>query len=494
MNPLRLLQRYILISCNCFLFFLFFSFKGSAQGTFTDQSGNTYKTVRIGNKIWMAENLRTTRFSNGEKINFITKPGNYLSEIDPDDNGYTKLTNGQYLYSWPAVQDVRGIAPKGWHVATPEDWKYLIANCKTSKDIRSVTGWQSIKSGGYHQTLTCPNCINWNAEYRSKVACHTCQDNRLVKGKYIPVTYTSMNGNDRFQFNAKQLGNINEGRYSTSYELFWSSTLDTRPENCGSRCGQAYIFNLSWFKVDSEKYSSYMLPIRLVKDNNDFYDVGSSPKTSEVYLEQPKSSTKPLLKTVEVPAQPEVSYTPPLSSAITLGQTAKDKQVIILGGLGQAGNRFSNLDAFVKKITDTINKELQGETPYVIRRVKNGAATGIVSAHSKSGEEKSITINLIPSTEQKRYYFFTCSAAIYSETTDFNYLLSELRVNAAKKSRLFTSETVYYLGFDFINLADFNNLNPQQPNKKYKLLLIYFAGTKPQAMTPSQGSGATPKE
>jgi hypothetical protein len=228
--------------------------------------------------------------------------------------------------------------------------------------------------------------------------------------------------------------------------------------------------------------------------NTKFRNSLRSPKTSEVHSEQPKSSTKPLLKTVEVPEQPGASYTPPLSSAITLGQTAKDKQVIILGGLGQADNKFSNLDAFVKKITDTINKELQGETPYVIRRVKNGAATGVISTHSKSGEEKSITINLIPSIEQKRYYFFTCSAAIYSETTDFNYLLSELRVNAAKKSRLFASETVYYLGFDFINLADFDNLNPQQPDKKYKLLLIYFAGTKPKVITPGQGSGSTPKE
>ena len=244
--------------------------KNTNQETLTDQSGNTYKTVRIGNMIWMAENLRTTHFSNGENINFVTKPGRYISRNFPEDNGYTKLTNGQYLYTWATVQDVRGIAPPGWHVATENDWSNLIAYCGSTKNLRSVTGWQSIKSGGYYQTVSCPNCINWNAEYRRKIACHTCQDNRLVKGKYIPVTYTSMNGNDRFQFNAKQLGNMVQGQYSNSYELFWTSTLDTRPKSCGSSCGQAYIVNLIFFGVISEPHSNYMLPIRLVKDNNVF--------------------------------------------------------------------------------------------------------------------------------------------------------------------------------------------------------------------------------
>lgn len=173
-------------------------------------------------------------------------------------------------------------------------------------------------------------------------------------------------------------------------------------------------------------------------------------------------------------------------------QTANDKQITISGSLGQAGNRFKALGDYVNKIIDTVNKELQGETPYTIRRVTKGAATGVVSAHGKTGDEKSITINLVPSTEQKRFYFFTCSAAIYSEATDFNFLVRELRINAARKSRLFTSETTYYLGLDLIDLADFDNLNPQQPDKKYKLLLIYFAGTTAQGLSSDKTSGLEP--
>ena len=173
-------------------------------------------------------------------------------------------------------------------------------------------------------------------------------------------------------------------------------------------------------------------------------------------------------------------------------QTADDKQVTISGEFGQAGNRFSDLGIFIKKITDTINKELQGDAPYKIRMVKKGAANGVIVEHGKSGEEKTIKINLVPCKEEERYYFFTCSAAIYSEAADFNLLLSEVRASAARKSRLFTSKTVYNLGLDFLDLSDFTNLNPQEPDKKYKLLLSYFAGTSPQVMTPSQGAGTTP--
>jgi hypothetical protein len=168
-------------------------------------------------------------------------------------------------------------------------------------------------------------------------------------------------------------------------------------------------------------------------------------------------------------------------------QTADDKQVIISGEFGQAGNRFGDLGIFIKKITDTINNELQGDIPYKIRMVKKGAANGVIVQHGKSGDVKDIQINLIPCKEEERYYFFACSAAIYSEAADFNLLLSEVRASAARKSRLFTSKTVYNLGIDFLDLSDFTNLNPQEPDKKYKLLLSYFAGTSPQVMTPGQG-------
>jgi hypothetical protein len=51
-----------------------------SQNTVTDNSGNVYKTVKIGNQIWMAENLRTEKYNNGDPIEQITSD-RYWQEI-----------------------------------------------------------------------------------------------------------------------------------------------------------------------------------------------------------------------------------------------------------------------------------------------------------------------------------------------------------------------------------------------------------------------------
>ena len=97
--------------------------------TVTDKDGNIYHTVTIGTQVWMVENLKTTKYRNGDPIPNVT-----------DDNAWTSLTTGAYcnyandannstingrLYNWYAVGDSRNIAPTGWHVPTDAEWTTL---------------------------------------------------------------------------------------------------------------------------------------------------------------------------------------------------------------------------------------------------------------------------------------------------------------------------------------------------------------------------------
>ena len=103
------------------------------SGTFTDdRDGNKYKWVRIGGKIWMAENLRATKYRNGDNIGTTTPPTLSISgETTPkyqwayDGNKSNVATYGR-LYTWYAITDNRNVCPSGWHIPTDDEWITLI--------------------------------------------------------------------------------------------------------------------------------------------------------------------------------------------------------------------------------------------------------------------------------------------------------------------------------------------------------------------------------
>ncbi len=104
----------------------------------TDQDGNVYPTVVIGNQVWMTKNLNTTKYRNGDLIPRVI-----------DDVGWDTLHTGAYcnydlyietygrLYNWYAVNDSRGIAPLGWHVASWDEWNVLV-NYMGGADVAGV--------------------------------------------------------------------------------------------------------------------------------------------------------------------------------------------------------------------------------------------------------------------------------------------------------------------------------------------------------------------
>ncbi|HSF89527.1 MAG TPA: fibrobacter succinogenes major paralogous domain-containing protein [Saprospiraceae bacterium] len=95
-------------------------------GLVTDREGNTYKTIRIGNQWWMAEDLRVTTFASGELIPLITSPEEWASATYPALTHYNNSTmRTEVLYNHHVIGSGEYIAPPGWRVPTDEDWKIL---------------------------------------------------------------------------------------------------------------------------------------------------------------------------------------------------------------------------------------------------------------------------------------------------------------------------------------------------------------------------------
>jgi len=91
-----------------------------------DYDGNTYKTIKIGDQVWMAENLRSTHYSDGSPITFVSY-----------DNDNANVSVYGRLYTWSSSMmgatgsnstpsNVQGIAPDGWHLPSKAEWQKLI--------------------------------------------------------------------------------------------------------------------------------------------------------------------------------------------------------------------------------------------------------------------------------------------------------------------------------------------------------------------------------
>ena len=123
----------------------------------TDIDGNIYKSVIIGTQEWMAENLRTTKYSDGTVIPNITDDTEW-GDLETaawchfeNDSQYDS-TYGR-LYNWYAVETGK-LCPTGWHVPTDAEWTnltdYLKADGHQYKEgvaLKATSGWDSSAYG-----------------------------------------------------------------------------------------------------------------------------------------------------------------------------------------------------------------------------------------------------------------------------------------------------------------------------------------------------------
>ena len=117
--------------CTIFVFLLFV-LNGQAQN------------VVIGAQKWKSKNLDVAFYRNGDAIPQVT-----------DDAEWAALTTGAWcyynndstlgktygkLYNWYAVNDPRGLAPRGWHIPSDAEWTTL----ETTLGGSSAAGWKMI--------------------------------------------------------------------------------------------------------------------------------------------------------------------------------------------------------------------------------------------------------------------------------------------------------------------------------------------------------------
>ena len=100
-------------------------------GSVTDNEGNTYKTVKIGDQEWMAENLKSTKYANGDLIGSTAQFNtNIASETNPKyqwpyNGADSNIANYGRLYTYYAITDSRGVCPTGWSLPSDTDYTVL---------------------------------------------------------------------------------------------------------------------------------------------------------------------------------------------------------------------------------------------------------------------------------------------------------------------------------------------------------------------------------
>lgn len=220
-----------MLSLSLIIASLFFAHSGRAQdetsGSFTDpRDGNVYKWVKIGNQIWMAENLR-----------FKPDSGSWCWE---NKEGNCAIRGR--LYDWETAMQV---SPSGWHLPTDDEWKELEVVLGLTTEQADQEGLRIDKDSLLAGKIKLPDI--WPYEYEGK-----------------PLTITNETG-----FSAEVTGffALNEFTHD-SYSSWWSSTGNDE---------KAWLRHIGFFanfigRVQNSK--AFGFAVRCIKDQSNLKDSG----------------------------------------------------------------------------------------------------------------------------------------------------------------------------------------------------------------------------
>lgn len=185
-------------------------------GLLTDErDGDVYKTAKIGDQIWMAENMRIV-----DSTYLVGCESNFSEDWSyPPDSTLKKY--GRY-YSWMTVMQLpckfrdslafddvqdsafhtQGLCPKGWHVPTMDEWQVLVHQGPVSKLLSTEWDYKSPDYKGtdeYGFSIPVPN------ERNESMSCYYTATERTYNQAYAicfdtmpqkPVVKTYTNKSD----------------------------------------------------------------------------------------------------------------------------------------------------------------------------------------------------------------------------------------------------------------------------------------------------------
>ncbi|MFA9219727.1 MAG: fibrobacter succinogenes major paralogous domain-containing protein [Sediminibacterium sp.] len=207
-------------------------------GTVTDIDGHVYKTVKIGNQWWMAENLAVSRFNDGSDLTYIETTSMDSTWSNTPNASYTFINDGLYgnLYNFSVVENTRNIAPEGWHIPTDEEWLMLEEEIGMSADETQSLGWRGNKEA---EKLTSLYSEGWPGG-------------------------AALFGTDEFGFNAKPGGCRvfnGETNYQGNLTFWWTASTN------GNEGWYRYIDANQTRIFRQHTYKGYGMSIRCVKNS-----------------------------------------------------------------------------------------------------------------------------------------------------------------------------------------------------------------------------------
>jgi uncharacterized protein (TIGR02145 family) len=211
------------------------------SGSFTDsRDGLIYNWVKIGNQIWMAENLAYLPSVNPPTVGSTTEMRYYVPGYDGSNLAAAVATSNYstygVLYNWPAAMNgssssnsnpsgVRGVCPSGWHLPSVPEWT----------ELTDYLGGEAIAGGKMKETGT----VHWEDPNNGAT------NESGFTG--LPAGYRNKNDNTFSNF--------------TTYALFWSTTAYSSSDAWGRG-----LYNHDTQVYNYNYYKDHGFSVRCIKD------------------------------------------------------------------------------------------------------------------------------------------------------------------------------------------------------------------------------------